>query len=93
MKSRRTGVIVAFLLFVSIVCGILSNRSHALPLVQANDNTKQGKWENYVLVGNNSLGDLQGRTNSLGEEGWEVTSVVYEQDTSKYVVFLKRRKN
>lgn len=59
----------------------------------ADQNASQVKWENFVLVGNSSAGDIQGRINNLGEDGWEVASVIFEQGAQRYVVFLKRHKH
>ena len=50
------------------------------------------KWESHVLRGNSSLGDLQGRMNVLGEEGWEVANVLQTKD-GDFVAFLKRPKS
>jgi hypothetical protein len=98
MNTRRKALTVALLLIAGFVCGVLSSSSLTPQPVQAQTADKQGqqggqaRWENYVLVGNSSLGDIQGRTNNLGDEGWEVTSVVREQETQRYIVFLKRPK-
>jgi hypothetical protein len=92
MYSRRTVLVSVFLLIIGIACVVLSGRFLALQPVQAGQNIKQVKWENYVLTGGDPAGDIQRRTNTLGEEGWEVSSVVYDQLNHSYVVFLKRPK-
>lgn len=95
MNSRRSMLIVALLLVAGFIGAAVSSRFSALPSAQAETASKDAnlvKWENNVLVGNSSVGDIQGRINNLGEEGWEVSDVVYEQSTNRYIVFLKRPK-
>jgi hypothetical protein len=92
MYSRRTVLVSVFLLIATIASAFLSGTFLALQAVQADQDSKHVKWENYVLIGGDPHGEIERQANRLGEEGWEVASAVYDQRTQTYVVFLKRPK-
>ncbi len=88
MNKTRNALMVALLVIAVLVGMTVSNSFSVTQPAQAQTN-KMAKWESHVETGNSSLGDLQGRMNRLGEQGWEVVNVVQTKD-GNFVAFFKR---
>lgn len=59
MYRRRTVLVSVFLLIAAIASAFLSGKFLALHAVQAGQDSKQVKWENYVLSGGDPQGEME----------------------------------
>ncbi len=90
MNKTRNALMVALLMIAGLV-GMIALSSFSVTHPAQAQTNKMAKWESHVETGNSSLGDLQGRMNRLGEQGWEVVNVVQTKD-GNFVAFFKRPK-
>lgn len=93
MEQRKRLSIVGALAFGLFGGAAVSMGGSLLQVADANVGAaaRTQRWETHVEVGNNSSGDLVGRVNKLGDQGWELSTVVETRD-GNLVAFLKRAK-
>ena len=97
--NRKRYFLTVFMLIAAFIGGVIATGMLNARSVEAQGATQirelaPKKWE-YTVISATFRNEVINQANSLGEQGWELTSVIFVDEnvpSHRYVAYLKRPK-